>query len=286
MPEACADPWNPTLYGCFSDERSQPFYDLLAMVDRPLARAGAAAAQAVDLGCGTGELTRALFDALRGSGQDLLLVLALDSSAAMLAQSTAYATAGLEFQLAAIESFAYGGAWPNSETSQGWANGWSLIFSNAALQWAEDHAHLFPALCAKLAPGGQLAVQMPYNDDHPAFRLAGAVAALPQFARPLGGYVRQSPVQPPEWYASLLYAQGLARINVRLQVFAHELAQPELVAQWVKGTLLNSYTRRLDEVAAAEFLYEYEQRLSSVLGNTKPYLFTFKRIFIYGTRPG
>ena len=46
--------WNPLQYERFREERSQPFYDLLALV-RPKP-----AMSVVDLGCGTGELTREL----------------------------------------------------------------------------------------------------------------------------------------------------------------------------------------------------------------------------------
>ncbi|MEP6895987.1 MAG: trans-aconitate methyltransferase, partial [Chloroflexota bacterium] len=47
-------PWNPNQYHKFQAERSAPFYDLLALVEvRPNLKA-------IDLGCGTGELTRQL----------------------------------------------------------------------------------------------------------------------------------------------------------------------------------------------------------------------------------
>lgn len=284
MPEPHADPWDPQLYARFGAERSQPFFDLLALVQRPLG--GGQAAQAVDLGCGTGNLTRALFDALQQSGPGPLRLLGLDDSPAMLAQSAAYATAGLEFQQAAIEAFAYGpGPWGAAALAPAWLERWELIYSNAALQYVPDHARLFAALCAKLSPGGQLAVQMPCNDDHPAYQLAAAVAGEPRFARALGGYIRHTPVQPPEWYASLLYGLGLTQISVRVQVYSHELAEPALVAQWVKGTLLNNYTRLLDEATAAQFLAAYTSQLTGILGQTGPYLFTFKRLFIHGVQP-
>ena len=46
--------WNPAQYERFRDERARPFFDLLDLVQpRPEMRV-------VDLGCGTGELTREL----------------------------------------------------------------------------------------------------------------------------------------------------------------------------------------------------------------------------------
>ena len=50
--------WTPEQYERFKDERAQPFWDLVALVeDRPRMRV-------VDLGCGTGELTRKLHEHL------------------------------------------------------------------------------------------------------------------------------------------------------------------------------------------------------------------------------
>ena len=54
------DTWNPTQYEKFRGEREQPFFDLLAMV-RPTPDM-----RVVDLGCGTGKLTRLLHARLHG----------------------------------------------------------------------------------------------------------------------------------------------------------------------------------------------------------------------------
>src|SRR5512133_1607987 len=126
-------PWDPNQYHKFQAERSAPFFDLLALVEkRPNLKA-------VDLGCGTGELTRQLGDALPASA-----VTGLDSSVQMLAKAAAFAGSGLHFE----------------QGDQAQLTGeWDLIFSNAALQWSEDHAELIPRLYRQLAPGGQIAVQ-------------------------------------------------------------------------------------------------------------------------------
>lgn len=54
-------PWNPDRYHQFQKERSAPFEDALKLVT---VRDGL---RVVDLGCGTGELTRRLADHLPGS---------------------------------------------------------------------------------------------------------------------------------------------------------------------------------------------------------------------------
>ena len=80
-----ASSWDPAQYDRFRDERQQPFFDLLALVEpRPGMRV-------VDLGCGTGELTRTLHQRLAAAD-----TLGIDASETMLARSTEFAGAHLE----------------------------------------------------------------------------------------------------------------------------------------------------------------------------------------------
>src|SRR6266436_7141427 len=87
--------WNPEQYERFRDERRQPFVDLLALV-RPCP-----SMRVVDLGCGTGELTRQLHDRLQARQ-----TLGLDRSAAMLERSTAFAGKGVRFEEGDLTTFA------------------------------------------------------------------------------------------------------------------------------------------------------------------------------------
>src|SRR5438270_8854867 len=142
------DQWNPEQYDRFRDERSQPFFDLMALVEaRPAMRV-------VDLGCGAGELTQLLHQTLK-AGETL----GLDSSAAMLAKSQALAGNGLRFEQRDIGEFAAEGEF-------------DLVFSNAALHWLPCHESLLARLTAALKAGGQLAVQVPANNDHPTHVVA------------------------------------------------------------------------------------------------------------------
>src|SRR5207237_2828632 len=86
--------WDPAQYERFRDERSRPFFDLLAMV-RP--RPGMRVA---DLGCGTGELTQHLHNALQAQE-----TVGIDSSETMLARSWEFAGDGLRFAQEDIEGF-------------------------------------------------------------------------------------------------------------------------------------------------------------------------------------
>src|SRR5579871_29666 len=56
---------------------------------------------------------------------------------------------------------------------------YDVVFSNAALQWVEDHAAIYPQLLKHVAPGGALAVQIPGNIDALPHHLMRVVAASP-----------------------------------------------------------------------------------------------------------
>src|SRR5918912_3946723 len=127
-------PWDPTQYHKFQAERSAPFFDLMALVEiRPNLKV-------VDLGCGTGELTRQLADALPNSD-----VTGIDASSNMLEKAQSLSSASLHFE--------------QGDQSQ-LTGDWDLIFSNAALQWSESHTDLISRLYDRLTPGGQIAVQV------------------------------------------------------------------------------------------------------------------------------
>ena len=262
------DPWSPQQYARFRDERSRPFFDLLALVQPEPAM------RVVDLGCGSGELTQALHRHL-GARETL----GLDSSAAMLARSRDFAGDGLRFEQADIREFA---------ARQSAQAPYDLVFSNAALHWVPEHHWLLARLTAALAPSGQLAVQVPANHDHPSHLTAAEVAGEHAFAEALGGYVRRNPVLEPETYATLLDRLGYREQHVRLQVYGHHLASPAEVVEWVKGTLLTDYQRRLPADLYGQFLERYRARLLPRLQPGapagQPYFYPFKRILFWARR--
>jgi trans-aconitate 2-methyltransferase len=254
------DTWNPQQYERFRDERSQPFYDLLALV-RP--RVGMRVA---DLGCGTGQLTAEMHRRLQARE-----TVGVDSSQAMLAKNTSFAADGLRFvhrDIAAVDEIGV----------------YDLVFSNAALHWLDGHDELLGRLTRMLADGGQLAVQVPANFDHPSHALAHELAAESPFRAALSGPIRRRPVLLPEAYAALLHRLGYREQHVRLQVYGHLLPARDDVVEWVKGTLLTDYQRRLPADLWPRFLESYRERLLPRLDDTRPYFYPFKRILFWGQR--
>ena len=73
--------------------------------------------------------------------------------------------------------------------------------------------------------------------------------------------------------------------HVRLQVYAHHLASRDDVVEWVKGTLLTDYERRLSPDAFAQYLRRYRDRLLPRLDDTRPYFYPFKRVLLWARRP-
>lgn len=255
------DTWNPAQYDKFQREREQPFFDLLALV-QPMPNM-----RMVDLGCGTGRLTRALHEQLHARETT-----GIDRSGRMLEQSRQDAVPGLVFEEATIEAF------------PGERGAFDLIFSNAAYHWVEDHPALLARLAAALTPSGQLAFQVPAQHDQPSHRLAERLAAEEPFRSALQGWRRPQPVLEPHEYATLLYRLGFASPIVRLHIYPHVLAQPEDVVEWMKGTLLTEYERHLPADLRVPFIDAYRTRILEHLGDTRPFFFPFRRILCWGQK--
>lgn len=253
------DSWDPAQYAKFLRERSAPFFDLLDLVERRPAM------RVVDLGCGTGELTHQLHERL-GARETL----GLDRSAKMLAKSPGFAVPGLTFERGAVETFA-----PDDP--------FDLVFSNAALHFVAGHETLWPRLASFLAPGGQLAVHVPANQDHATHVTAREVASEEPFASALGGYVHPTHVLPVEAYATLLHRLGFARQTVRLAVYGHLLESRESAFEWVKGSILTEYESRMPPGLYASFLGAYRERLLSRLADERPFFFTYKRVLMHAS---
>ena len=117
--------WDPDQYLRFAAERRRPFDDLLAQLE-PVP-----GGRAVDLGCGTGELTVELHAHL-GAAETV----GIDDSVSMLERARDLAAPGVRFELGRLEEWA-----PAVPVD--------VVFANASLHWVPDH----PALLARLVAG-------------------------------------------------------------------------------------------------------------------------------------
>jgi trans-aconitate 2-methyltransferase len=250
------DQWNPSQYEKFKAQRSQPFYDLVALIQRDEMKS------AIDLGCGTGELTAHLHQSL-----NLEHTIGLDSSSEMLKKAQSFQGSGLEFTKAELQNFV-----PTEK--------FDLVFSNAALQWVDDHEVLLPKIIQWLNPRGQIAVQVPANFDHPSHVIAYEVSKE-LFGSKIQGMGQRKSVLSPEHYGEILFKHGFEELRSRLEVYFHPMSSGADVVEWTKGTLLTSFQKQLSSSDYEQFLQVYSQRLIARLGSG-PYLYPFKRILFWG----
>lgn len=253
--------WDPDQYARFAKERAEPFFDLLDLVE-PVD-----GGTAVDLGCGNGELTREMHRRVRASA-----TIGVDSSPEMLAKVPA--EPGLSFHAGDI------GTWrPPGPVG--------LVFSNAAMHWLPDQPAALRLWASHLAPGGQLAVQVPANSDHASHRVADSVAREEPFRSAMGGDPPRDPTRrilKPEEYAVILDGLGFARQRVSLRVYAHHLASGADVVAWTRGTSLLRFQALLPPELYAEYVRRYRERLLAEIGE-EPYLYPFKRILMWACLP-
>jgi Trans-aconitate methyltransferase len=253
------DAWNPNQYDKFKAERSQPFYDLMNLLEvtgHP---------QVVDLGCGTGELTAELHRFVRAHS-----TLGIDASDEMLSKAQSINEDGLRFEKGDLGLFS-----ANSD--------YDVIFSNAAIQWCKDHPALLARLKRALKPGGQLAIQMPMNHDYATHKLAIEMSNEPRWKNLLNGetYDKHLSVLSPEEYAEVLFKLGFAQQKVFLRIYPHVLETREGVFEWVKGSMLTHFQSRLSASDFEAFKSEYRARLMAVLPDEKPFFYPFKRAFLW-----
>jgi trans-aconitate 2-methyltransferase len=256
-----SDTWNPAQYEKFRAEREQPFADLAAMV-RP-----APGLRIVDLGCGTGRLTRRLHVDLAARE-----TIGVDRSPRMLERARADGDVpGLRFEVGTIEEYT-----PSAP--------FDVVFSNAAFHWVEDHPALIARLASWIPSGGQLLFQVPAAHHTPSHLVAEELTSVEPFAAQFGGWHRPQPVLTPVEYAELLFRNGFVEPQVKLVVYPHVLASREDVVEWMKGTLLTEYERHMPAGAFPLFLERYRERLLPRLADTRPFFFPFPRILCRGRR--
>ena len=254
--------WNADEYLKFSSDRARPFADLLAQVSPD------PVASIVDLGCGTGHLTRGMAERWPKA-----LVLGVDRSAEMLAKAEPLAIPGrIEF---VQEEIAH---WTARQPVD-------LIVSNAALHWIDDHESLLTRLSRMLAPQGTLAVQMPNRFHGPMQAAIDELVADPRWALQLKGVgLHRESVRPILWYVRLLHGLGLA-VNAWETTYVHVLTGENPVLEWIKGTGLRPILAALNEATSAQFLAELGQRLKSIyppMGDVT--FFSMPRLFFVARR--
>jgi trans-aconitate 2-methyltransferase len=251
--------WNPPQYLKFGAERLRPAQDLLARV--PLS----APRSIVDLGCGTGTVTAlitARWPQARTAG--------VDNSQPMLERARA-SVPGVTWEVADIAKWS-----PPAPVD--------LLASNAALQWLDDHATLFPRLMSNINAGGVLAVQMPAQHDAPSHKIGFKLAKSPRWRAQLKGLVRRAVLEPGEYYAIL--RPHAASLAIWVTEYLQVLTGDNPVAEFTKGSFVGAWLSALSEAEAREFEMDYRAAVAAAYPKTADgvTLFPFRRLFLVAMR--
>jgi len=254
--------WDPEVYLGFRDERSRPFFELLA-------RVGAQSpAYVVDLGCGPGQLTAALAERWPHAQVD-----GVDSSASMVAAAAEHARPGrLEFVHADLRGWR-----PRQPVD--------VLVTNAALQWVPGHLQLLRTLVQLVRRGGWLALQVPGNFGQPSHTLLRDLAADERFAAHLDG-VGYPAAHDPADYFGVLQDSGCT-VDAWETTYLHVLSGPDPVLRWISGTGARPVLQALPLTARTEFEQEYGDRLAAAYpAGPHGTLLPFRRVFAVARREG
>jgi trans-aconitate 2-methyltransferase len=261
--------WDPELYNRFRRYRAEPVEHILSRLQLTEAE------KIIDLGCGSGENTLELArrsphgSALGVDGSPAMIEAArkvLDSEPAELKRR-------VSFEILNVAEFRADRAY-------------TTIFSNATFQWIPNHRALFAACFDALRPNGQVVVQMPANETETAKMEIGRLAREAPWKSMLGGRERAFNEKPPEFYAAMLAQIGYDRIDCYHLTFHHPMDRPADVVQWYRSTGLRPFLDALPTSRHGEFLAQVTDRLNAAYGTSGPMTFNFKRLFIWGRRPG
>ena len=249
--------WDPGSYLKFEDYRTRPSCDLVSHIRVTDPRS------VIDLGCGPGNSTQVLRERWPHAR-----VVGLDSSAEMI-------TVARE-------------AHPDQEWILGDIARWSsdahfdVVFSNAALQWLDDHAGVLPRLFGQVAPGGALAIQIPAAMYSSIRRMIHEVADDPAWSSRMEGPRAAITIEEPYVYYDAL-APIARSVDMWETEYYHVLESPSAIVDWISSTGLRPFLDALDsndererftamllERVAADYRFRADGKV----------LFPFRRIFV------
>ena len=254
--------WNPDIYALYRTYRERPALDLLTALPRDLNPA-----EIWDLGCGTGEQA-----ALLAARHPQANVHGLGSSPEMLARARGL-SARVDWVAGDIAGFA-----PEQPID--------LLFSNAALQWVDDHVALFPRLAKALGPRGVLACQMPLVADVAWRKALAEIVASGPWAGRLADVASVRPSHDARDYYDWL-SPHCPEIDIWTTTYLHALHGRDPIVDWTMGTVLAPYLEALTE---AEERLAFLEAWRTCLARDYPpredgvTLFPFTRMFILARR--
>jgi trans-aconitate 2-methyltransferase len=244
--------WNADQYLKFTEERTRPCHDLVGAIRAANVR------KIIDLGCGPGNSTEVL--ARRWPEAEIT---GLDNALSMIDVARREQPQH-RWTVADITE------WASKETEQ-----YDIVFSNAALQWVDDHASVYPKLFDRLRPGGALAVQIPSDFNALSHRLMREVA-------PPGLHVKEWYCHAPAFYYDVL-ASRAGKLDIWQIEYQHVIPNADAIVEWYKGSALRSFLEAMSsDGQREEFMFAFRERVRAAY-QPQPdgkVLFPFLRLFV------
>lgn len=244
--------WNADEYLKFANERTQPCIDLANRIRLYEPKTVA------DIGCGPGNSTSVLMNTFPKAK-----ITGYDNSESMI--NTAK------------------GKYPDADfvLSSVWNldKNFDLVFSNACLQWVENHENLIPFLMSKINSGGILAVQMPMNGQEPLFKIIKEVANNSRWDFSSVYFEKNDILTPAEYYDIL--SANCKHFNIWETVYYHIMKDHKKLIEWVRSTRLRPYLDVLNEDEKTEFENEILNKAKKFYPLTQNgnIIFRFRRLF-------
>jgi trans-aconitate 2-methyltransferase len=249
--------WNPNKYLIFKNERTQPAIDLVERIELINPKS------IIDIGCGPGNSTQILTEKYPNS-----TVIGLDSSKAMIEK------AKTEFP---NQIWVYEKAENMDDNKK-----YSLVFSNAALQWIDNHETLIPKLWNLVDGEGAFAAQIPNFEKMPINTAINNVLEKTKWSNRIKNTIWNKQYSGLDYYYELLnkYADEIILWETH---YYHIMQSMQGIVDFVHPTALKPY---LDQLNNENEKQEFE---TEILEECKKYykeqsngkvLFPFQRMFI------
>lgn len=244
--------WNPDKYLMFKKQRTQPAIDLANRL-RELDPETIA-----DIGCGPGNSTAVLRSVFPNAH-----IVGIDSSESMIKKAKV-TYPDMDFKVCEAREI---------------DGKYDLLFSNACLQWIEDHESLIPYLMSRLNARGALAVQIPMNRNEPLFRAIAEVAADPKWDFSNVVFEKNDALSPEAYFEILSKCSD--SFAIWETAYYHVMPSRESMLDWVRSTRLRPYLDALDEEGKAEFEREIMEKAEKFypFTSTGEVIFRFRRLF-------
>ncbi len=243
--------WNPKQYEKFLKERTQPSIDLSNRIDNePMS--------IIDIGCGPGNSTHVLKQRFSNAH-----ILGIDTSEHMI-QTAKKSHSNIDFEVRDAKDL---------------MNTYDLIFSNACIQWIDNHQELLPYLYRHLNPNGILAIQIPMNQEEPIHQI---------IQRLVQGKWKEKITKPRIFYTLseseyFDIASHLSNdFSLWTTTYMHRMPSLGSIVEWYKGTGLRPYLEQLNDDDQNIFIQDILRELEKAYPIQKngEIIFRFPRLFM------